>query len=86
VRRNVLIADANVDMTEIDDIADILRGTIVAFVLHDGFLSVSLAFPWRFLGGFRGVVALLLFQPEKLACGWFDVLYGGSFCSSGNAA
>jgi hypothetical protein len=30
-------------VTEIDDIADILRGTIVLFVLHVG---VPLAFPW----------------------------------------
>jgi hypothetical protein len=36
VRSDVLIADANIDVTEIDDIADILRGTIVLFVLHVG--------------------------------------------------
>jgi hypothetical protein len=31
----VLIADTDIDVTEIDDIADILRGTIVLFALHD---------------------------------------------------
>jgi len=36
VRGDVLIADANINVTEIDDIADILCGTIVLFVLHVG--------------------------------------------------
>src|SRR6516165_2945143 len=36
VRRDVLIADADIDVSEIDDIADMLRGAIVLFVLHDG--------------------------------------------------
>jgi hypothetical protein len=46
----VLIADANIDVTEIDDVADILRGTIVLLALHDGV-------PWRFLGS-RGVATV----------------------------
>jgi hypothetical protein len=50
VRRDVLIADANIDVTEIDDVADILRGTIVLLALHDGV-------PWRFLGS-RGVATV----------------------------
>jgi hypothetical protein len=31
----MLIADADIDVAEIDDIADVLRGTIVVFVLHE---------------------------------------------------
>jgi hypothetical protein len=46
VRCDVLIADANIDVTEVDDVADILRGTIVLLVLHDGV-------PWRFLDSRR---------------------------------
>ena len=76
VRRDVLIADTDIDVTEIDDIADVLRGAIVLFVLHEG---VPLG---RSLG--RGSVATV---PEaNLACVCLDGFYGGMFCSSGNAA
>jgi hypothetical protein len=54
VGRNVLIADADVDMTEIDDVADILRSTIVPFVLHSAFLY------WR--------AALSLFRSKFGVC------------------
>jgi hypothetical protein len=50
VCRDVLIADANIDVTEIDDVADILRCAIVLLALHDGV-------PWRFLGS-RGVATV----------------------------
>jgi hypothetical protein len=32
----MLIVDADIDVTEIDDIADVLRGTVKMFALHDG--------------------------------------------------
>jgi hypothetical protein len=34
LRRHVLIVDADIDVTEIDDVADILRGAVVTFVMH----------------------------------------------------
>jgi hypothetical protein len=61
-------------VTEIDDVAGILRGATVLLALHDGV-------PWRFLGS-RGVATV----PAGKIGVRFDVLYGGRFCSSGNAA
>jgi hypothetical protein len=34
MRGDVLIADADIDVTEIDDVADVLRSAIIVFVLH----------------------------------------------------
>jgi hypothetical protein len=41
MRRDLLIVDANIDVTEIDDIADVLRGTIKLFVRHEYVPSLS---------------------------------------------
>src|SRR5262249_19355062 len=54
VGRNVLIADADVDMTEIDDVAEILRSTLVPFVVLSAFLY------WR--------AALFLFRSKLGLC------------------
>ena len=42
MRGNVLIVDADIDVTEIDDIADVLCGAIKLFVRHDGVLGSRL--------------------------------------------
>jgi hypothetical protein len=50
MRRDLLIVDANIDVTEVDDIAGVLRGTIKLFVRHDGvpwLAAVLVLFPMR---------------------------------------
>ena len=75
---DLLIADANIHMAEIDDIADVLRGAVVPLVLHE-----------RILRSRPSLSVCRTGKQDGRAVGLHDchhVYHGGSFCNSGNAA
>jgi hypothetical protein len=41
MRRDVLIADTDIHMAEIDDVAEVLRGAIIFFGLHRAVPSLT---------------------------------------------
>src|ERR1700691_6049462 len=58
MRRQVLIGDADIDVADIDDVADVLRGAVEVFLQHDGFL------PCRNISAKSGPVKLPVSSPR----------------------